>query len=84
MLANDTFEAAIVLAKNQIVAYAGMAAIYGMVGKRVESHNYAKLGLSELEKLQQSQAGRALRESSVFPPDMLDQMERQLRTYLDY
>ena len=36
-----------------------------------------------MEKLQQSQTGRALRESSVFPPDMLDQMERQLYGYLN-
>jgi hypothetical protein len=83
MLAADTFEAAIVLAKNQIAAYAGMAAIYGLVSKKAESHNYAKLGLSELEKMRREPAAQALRDSTVFPADILDQIERQLHTYLE-
>jgi hypothetical protein len=37
MLAGDTFEAAIALTKNQIVAYAGLAAIHSMVGKTAEA-----------------------------------------------
>jgi hypothetical protein len=32
-------EAAIALAKNQFVAYAGMATIYGLVGKRTEARS---------------------------------------------
>jgi hypothetical protein len=83
MLARDTFEAAIALAKNQFAAYAGLAAMYGMIGKRAESHNYARLGLSELEKLKRGPAAQAMRDSTIFPPDILDQAERQLRTYLE-
>ncbi len=82
MLAGDTFEAAITLAKNQIAAYAGLATIYGLVGKEAEAHKYARLGLSELEKMRQDPASRALRDSAIFPADILDQMERQLRTFL--
>jgi hypothetical protein len=82
MLAGDTFEAAIALAKNQIAGYAGLATIYGLVGKRAEAHKYARLGLSELEKMRQDPASRALRHSTIFPADIFDQMERQLRTCL--
>jgi hypothetical protein len=85
MLAGDTFEAAIALAKNQVAAYSGLAAIYGMVGKKAEAHNYAKIGLSELEEMRRGPLGRSLRDGSntVFPADMLDQQERQLRAYLE-
>jgi hypothetical protein len=82
MLAGDTFEAAIALAKNQIAGYAGLATIYGLVGNRAEAHKYARLGLSELEKMRQDPASRALRHSTIFPADIFDQMERQLRTCL--
>jgi hypothetical protein len=83
MLAGDAFEAAIALAKNQIAAYAGLATIYGLVGKRAESHEYARLGLAEVEKMRRGPLGQALRDgSAIFPADILDQMERQLRTYL--
>ena len=33
ILAGDTFEAAIAFAKNQVAAYAGLAAMYGLIGK---------------------------------------------------
>jgi hypothetical protein len=82
MLAADMFEAAIALAKNQIAAYAGLATLYGMVGKRAKAQNYAKLGLSELEDMRRTPEGLALRKSSVFPPDIFEQVERQLRSYL--
>ncbi len=83
MLARDTFEAAIALAKNQIAAYAGMAAMYGLIGKSAESHKYARLGLAEVEKMRRGPLGQALRDgSAIFPADMLDQTERQLRPYL--
>ena len=84
MLAGDTFEAAIALAKNQIVAYAGLAAIYSMAGKTDKAQSYAKLGLPELEEMRRGPLGRSLRDGSctVFPADMLDQAEQQLRTYL--
>jgi hypothetical protein len=38
-LAMSAFEPAIALAKNQVVAYAGIPAAYGMVSKRSESQN---------------------------------------------
>jgi hypothetical protein len=38
-LAGDTFEAAIAFSKNQIVAYIGLATIYGMLGKVSESRS---------------------------------------------
>jgi hypothetical protein len=82
MLAGDAFEAAITSAKNQIAAYAGLATIYGLVGKGAEAQKYARLGLSELEKMQQDPASRALRASTILPADIFDQMERQLRACL--
>jgi hypothetical protein len=56
MLAGDTFEATIALAKNQIAAYAGLATIYRLVGKEAEAHMYATLGLSNLEKMRKDPA----------------------------
>src|SRR5262249_46809237 len=47
-LVMNAFEPAIALAKNQVVAYAGISAAYGMVSRRSESHEYAKRGLAEL------------------------------------
>ena len=84
MLAGDAFKAAIALAKNQISAYAGLAAIYSIVGKTAEAQRYATLGLSELKETRRGPLGRALRDGSctVFPADMLDQAEQQLRSYL--
>ena len=83
MLARDTFEAAIALAKNQIAAYAGLAAMYGMIGKRQQSHNYARLGFSELQKMKRDPAAQAMRDSTILPADILDQAERQLRNLLE-
>ena len=82
MLAGDTFEAAIALAKNQVAAYAGLAATYGLIGKRAESCNYAECGLAELEKLRRDAGAQALPESTVLPSDILDEAERQLRSHL--
>jgi hypothetical protein len=82
MLPGDTFEAAIALAKNQIGAYLGLATMYSLVGKGTEAQKYAKLGLSELQKMRLLPEASALRGSSIFPPDILEQAERQLRGYL--
>jgi hypothetical protein len=82
MLAGDTFEAAIALTKNQIAAYAGLAAIYSMVGKSADAQKYAKLGLTELEEMRRAPGASALRERSILPPDIFEQAERQLRGYL--
>jgi len=43
-LVMNAFEPAIALAKNQVVAYAGISAAYGMASRRSESHEYAKRG----------------------------------------
>jgi hypothetical protein len=85
-LVNDTFEPAIALAKNQIVAYAGLSAAWGMLGKRAECHDYAKRGLAELAAMRQH-----IHRSNVpihemidgLPADALDQMERHLRGCLE-
>ena len=78
----NAFESAIALAKNQIAGYVGMAALSVLKGDKAECHDYAELGLSELEKMKQDPAAQALRDSTIFPPDILDQAERQLRSYL--
>ena len=82
-LAGDTFEAAIAFANNQIVAYIGLATIYGMLGKISDFQSYAKRGFSELEKMRREPAGRAIRESSVFPADSFEQLERMLLTFIE-
>lgn len=81
-LAGDTFEAAIALSPNQTVAHIGLAEIYSLCGKTAEAQKWAKLGLVELEKTRATPAGQTIRYSNVFPADMLDQLERQLRSYL--
>jgi hypothetical protein len=80
--ATNLFEPAIAMSKDQITGYIGMAAIYDLLGVKAQCHEYAKRGLSELQRSRQSAAGQAMRDSAVFPPDMLDQAERQLRGYL--
>jgi hypothetical protein len=85
MVAVDTFEPAIALAKNQIAAYAGMSAVCGLVGKSAESHDWAKRGLLELAEMRAEMRRLNLsgHESIFIHPDGLDQMERQLRSYLE-
>jgi hypothetical protein len=78
-LAMSAFEPAIVLAKNQVVAYAGISAAYGMVSKRSESHDYAKRGLAELAEMRRTAPNDLNR---VFPPEAMDQMEQHLRGLL--
>jgi hypothetical protein len=79
-LVMNAFEPAIALAKNQVVAYAGISAAYGMVSRRSESHEYAKRGLAELAEMRRlaSNADR----NRAFPPEALDQMEQHLRSLL--
>jgi hypothetical protein len=82
--ATNLFEPAIAMSKDQIAGYIGMATIYALLGVKAQCHEYAKRGLFELQKVRQSAAGQAmLRDSAVFPPDMLDQAERQLLGYLE-
>ena len=70
LLVHNTFEPAIALAKNQIAAYVGLSAAYGMVGKREECHDYAKRGLIEL-----AETRRSIHGSTVFTPEIFDQVE---------
>ena len=78
-LTMNAFEPAIALAKNQVVAYAGISAAYGMVSKRSESHEYAKRGLAELAEMRLTAPNDLNR---VFTPEALDQMEQHLRSLL--
>ena len=79
-LVMNAFEPAIALAKNQVVAYAGISAAYGMVSRRSESHEYAKRGLAELAEMRRLAPN--VDRNRVFPPESLDQMEQHLRSLL--
>jgi hypothetical protein len=79
-LVMNAFEPAIALAKNQVVAYAGISAAYGMVSRRSESHEYAKRGLAELAEMRRLASN--VDRNRVFPPEALDQMEQHLRSLL--
>jgi hypothetical protein len=81
-LAQNSFEPAIDLAKNQISAYIGMAQLCGLAGKADECRDWAKRGLAELREMRSLEP--ALQSSTLFPPDMLDQAEQQLRPYLEH
>jgi len=78
-LVMNTFEPAVALAKNQVVAYVGISAAYGMVSKRSESHEYAKRGLAELAEMRRLGPNF---HNQVLPPEALDQMEQHLRNLL--
>lgn len=80
-LAHDTFETAIALARNQIIAYAGRSTAFGLIGKRAECHEFASLGLVELAEMRRLDPPFHM--SAVIPSDALDQMERQLRSLLE-
>jgi len=86
-LVNDTFEPAIALAKNQIVAYAQLSTAWGMLGKRAECHDWAQRGLAELEAMREEIHRLNVPIHKMLggiPADALDQMvEQQLRGYLE-
>jgi hypothetical protein len=81
-LAANLFEPAIALTNGQIGGYNGLAALCALVGKRAESHDYARRGLAELEEMRRDPAAQAMSKSTVFPPDIDDQAEQILRSYL--
>jgi hypothetical protein len=81
--ATNLFEPAIAMSREQIAGYIGMAALYETLGVKASCREWAMRGLMELEKIKSSVAGQAMCESAVFPPDMNDQAERQLRGYLE-
>lgn len=78
-LAEIAFESAIAMAKDQIVAYEGLSAIYGMAGDRAKCHDYAKRGLAELADA----ASMSPAMSGVIPPEAFSEMEPRLRQYLN-
>jgi hypothetical protein len=86
MLCGDCFEAAIVFERNQVGGYVGLAHAYATIGKRDKSHEYAERGLSLLAEVRDSPGSKAIArgESRIFPPDIDDQTERQLRAYLEH
>jgi hypothetical protein len=79
VLAEVAFESSIAMAKNQIAAYEGLSAIYGMSGDRAKCHDYAKRGLAELAET--ALLGPSM--SGVIPPEAFDEMEQRLRQYLN-
>jgi hypothetical protein len=82
MITTDLFKTSIAMSVDQHAGYLGMAAVYDYFGMNNKSNEIARRGLAQLEKTRQSAAGRAMRESTVFPPDMHERLERQLRSFV--
>jgi hypothetical protein len=78
-LAEIAFESAIAMAKDQIVAYEGLSAIYGMAGDREKCHDFAKRGLAELADAALTMPAM----SGVMPSEAFSEMEQRLRQYLN-
>jgi hypothetical protein len=81
-LAANLFEPAIALDKDQIAGYTGMAHLCAVADKRREMPHWARRGLAELERMRRYQS--AMRQSKILPPDILEQIEKYLRSYLTY
>ena len=81
--ATNLFEPAIAMSNDQTGGHLGMATVYGMLGIEAKRREWAERGLSELQRIKQSAAGQAMRHSTVVPPDMLEQEERILRSFLE-
>jgi hypothetical protein len=81
-LVADLFDTAIAFSREQMGGYVGMATLFALLGVQGKSTEYARRGLDELERIRDSDAGRAMSESAVFPQDMHDATERQLRAFL--
>jgi hypothetical protein len=85
MLCCDCFEAAIAFQRTQVAGYIGLAHAYATIGRRDKSHEYAERGLSLVAELRADPLWMSARgESRFFPIDIDDQMERQLRIYLEH
>jgi hypothetical protein len=86
MLCGDCFEAAIAFERTQVGACIGLAQAYAIIGNIVKSHEWAKMGLALLAEVRDYQGSKVIArgESSIFPPNIFDQMGRQLRTYLKH
>ena len=81
--ATNLFEPAIAMSNDQTGGHMGMATVYGMLGIEAKRREWAERGLLELQRIKQSAAGQAMRHSTVFPPDMFEQEERILRSFLE-
>jgi hypothetical protein len=81
--ATNLFEPAIAMSNDQTGGHIGMATVYGMLGIDAKRREWAERGLLELQRIKQSAAGQAMRHSTVFPPDMFEQEERMLRSFLE-
>jgi hypothetical protein len=79
-LARNTFEPAIALAKNQFVAYLGLATAYAIVGRQAESQDWAQRGLVEVIELRKRFQEHSLQAHDSH--DAFDYAERQLRALL--
>lgn len=71
------------MSNDQTGGHMGMATVYGMLGIEAKRREWAERGLSELQRIKQSAAGQAMRHSTIFPPDMFEQEERILRSFLE-
>lgn len=81
--ASNLFEPAIAMSNDQTGGHMGMATLYGMLGIDAKRREWAERGLSELQRIKQSAAGHAMRDSLIIPPDALDQEERVMRRFLE-
>jgi hypothetical protein len=78
----DMFEIAILFAKEQTVAYGGLANVYALIGAKEKAHDWARRGLAQLDKIKRSPGGQAIRHSKIFPPDVHEQEEKWLQSFL--
>ena len=85
MLCCDCFEVAIAFERTQVAGYIGLAHAYATIGRRDKSHEYAERGMSLVAEFRADPLRASARgESCFFPADIDDQMERQLRIYLEH
>ena len=85
MLCCDCFEVAIAFERTQVAGYIGLAHAYATIGRRDKSHEYAERGMSLVAEFRADPLWMSARgESRFFPLDADDQMERQLRIYLEH
>jgi len=81
-LVADLFDTAIAFSSDQIGGYLGMAGLFGLLGVKARSAEYARRGLDELKRIRNSDAGRAMSKSAALSSTINDTVERQLREFL--
>ncbi|WP_242395827.1 hypothetical protein [Anaeromyxobacter oryzisoli] len=79
-LAAEAFEVAVLLDRNMIMGYSGLAVILGMMGRHADALQRAKQGIEVIREIRQS--GTPFHASSIESvreaPQMLEQSERML------